>query len=201
MRRRDDEKVEQFMERFITESMQIQGVPERATDKGRPSFAPYSPIGHTLRNSPLTKSPSEILATEKAKNSIQKPPPLRNASRPNPDKYCEFHRCHGHKTNNCMHLRKEIEAEVKSGKFSYLVKEIGATFSEGKELVWEEEEIRRSYVDMIRRVAHIHVDGGSGSEIMYKHCFRRLDSNVKVCGKKTSDDGILRGDNTIDGED
>ncbi|KAD7117408.1 hypothetical protein E3N88_04676 [Mikania micrantha] len=120
--------------------------------------------------------------------------------------------CHGHKINNCMHLRKEIETSIKSGKLSHLVKEIGVVSPKGKEIVREEEEEaekRRSYVDMIRRypndeymdkkrdweaqesplnkavdivghwVAHIHVDHGSGSVVMYEHCFRstRQDGN------------------------
>ncbi|KAD6119265.1 hypothetical protein E3N88_10557 [Mikania micrantha] len=124
------------------------------TDKGRSSFSPYKPPQkpYPEKFTPLTKSPSEILATEKAKTFFQKPQPLRNASRPNPDEYCEFHKCHGHKTDDCIHLRKEIEVEVKSGKLSHLVKEIGATTSKGKEPArGEETEKRRSYVDMIRR--------------------------------------------------
>ncbi|KAD3640427.1 hypothetical protein E3N88_29650 [Mikania micrantha] len=215
IRRRDDEKVEQFMERFISESMQIQGVPEvmkissfingvrqpqlceklgedfpttfdslmdkvrafvrgkdtsfRAreweqkkggnyrsretqetarngpytgkgkvlTDKNRQFFTPYK-AKQTEKFTPLIKTPSEILATEKIKNSFLKPQPLRNASRPNPDEFCDFHKCYGHKTDDCLHLKREIEAAVKSGKLSHLVKEIGAASSKNKEAHREE---------------------------------------------------------------
>ena len=30
-------------------------------------------------------------------------------------KYCEFHRDHGHLTNDCIHLRKEIEYLIRRG--------------------------------------------------------------------------------------
>lgn len=38
--------------------------------------------------------------------------------------YCEFHGDKGHDTNDCIHLRKQIEEAVKSGHLSHLVKEI-----------------------------------------------------------------------------
>ncbi|KAD4888729.1 hypothetical protein E3N88_20802 [Mikania micrantha] len=61
------------------------------TDRGRSSFTPYKPPQRTYpkKFTPLTKSPSEILATEKAKTFFQKPQPLRNASRPNADEYLQ----------------------------------------------------------------------------------------------------------------
>ncbi|GJS56187.1 hypothetical protein Tco_0629549 [Tanacetum coccineum] len=42
----------------------------------------------------------------------------------NKNKFCEFHRDKGHITNECIHLRKQIEEAVKSGQLSHLVKEI-----------------------------------------------------------------------------
>ncbi|GJV42653.1 reverse transcriptase domain-containing protein [Tanacetum coccineum] len=43
----------------------------------------------------------------------------RNANKP-----CEFHGEVGHNTDECMHLRKQIEEMLKAGKLSHLVKEI-----------------------------------------------------------------------------
>ncbi|GJR53530.1 hypothetical protein Tco_1404051 [Tanacetum coccineum] len=37
-------------------------------------------------------------------------------------RYCEFHGDHGHDTNNCIDLRKEIEACIRNGRLSHLAK-------------------------------------------------------------------------------
>ncbi|GJS50844.1 hypothetical protein Tco_0624206 [Tanacetum coccineum] len=42
----------------------------------------------------------------------------RNAS-----KFCEFHREVGHTTDECMHLKRQIEEMLKAGKLSHLIKE------------------------------------------------------------------------------
>nr|GFC60920.1 hypothetical protein [Tanacetum cinerariifolium] len=39
-------------------------------------------------------------------------------------KFCEFHGEVGHNTDECMHMRKQIEEMLKAGKLSHLIKEI-----------------------------------------------------------------------------
>ncbi|GJV73944.1 hypothetical protein Tco_1493939 [Tanacetum coccineum] len=39
-------------------------------------------------------------------------------------KFCEFHSEVGHNTDECMHLRKQIEEMLKAGKLSHLIKEL-----------------------------------------------------------------------------
>ncbi|GKE38776.1 hypothetical protein Tco_1462181 [Tanacetum coccineum] len=39
-------------------------------------------------------------------------------------KFCEFHGEVGHNTDECMHLKKQIEEMLKAGKLSYLIKEL-----------------------------------------------------------------------------
>ncbi|GKF81026.1 hypothetical protein Tco_0239628, partial [Tanacetum coccineum] len=43
----------------------------------------------------------------------------RNAS-----KFCKFHREVGHTTDECMHLKRQIEEMLKAGKLSHLIKEL-----------------------------------------------------------------------------
>ncbi|GKF53151.1 hypothetical protein Tco_0160061 [Tanacetum coccineum] len=43
----------------------------------------------------------------------------RNAS-----KFCEFYGEVGHTTDECMHLKRQIEEMLKAGKLSHLIKEI-----------------------------------------------------------------------------
>ncbi|PWA38094.1 retrotransposon gag domain-containing protein [Artemisia annua] len=77
------------------------------------------------RFTPLIKTLKEILAMEFVKGSFVPPPPMVGLleSR-NKNKYCEFHGDKGHDTNDCIHLRKQIEDATKSGHLSHLVKEI-----------------------------------------------------------------------------
>ncbi|GKF10962.1 hypothetical protein Tco_0048888 [Tanacetum coccineum] len=42
----------------------------------------------------------------------------------NANKFCEFHGEVGHNTDECKHLRKQVEEMLKAGKLSHLVKEI-----------------------------------------------------------------------------
>ncbi|GJW16390.1 hypothetical protein Tco_0020523 [Tanacetum coccineum] len=70
----------------------------------------------------LTKTPKEILALEKGKFKVEK----RNAN-----KFCEFHGEVGHNTDECNHLRKQIEDMLKAGKLLHIIRELKQT--SGKE--------------------------------------------------------------------
>ncbi|XP_022015124.2 uncharacterized protein LOC110914648 [Helianthus annuus] len=123
-------------------------------DRARPSYSPYRPRGrgpppYSDNFTPLTKTPSEILATERVKNSFPRPPPIKPGPKAQPNEYCDFHKGFGHKTDDCMYLKREIEAAVKTGRLAHLVKEIkeGGGDRKGKDA----REPGRADVDMIRR--------------------------------------------------
>ncbi|KAD6796440.1 hypothetical protein E3N88_07336 [Mikania micrantha] len=63
---------------------------------------------------PLTKTPSEILATENVK--FVKPAPLGTGPRKNLENYCKFHKENGHATDDCFSLRRQIELTIKTGR-------------------------------------------------------------------------------------
>ncbi|GJS33524.1 reverse transcriptase domain-containing protein [Tanacetum coccineum] len=71
----------------------------------------------------LTKTPKEILALDKGKF---KPPSLMTTpvEKRYAIKFCEFHGEVGHTTNECMHLKRQIEEMLKAGKLSHLIKEL-----------------------------------------------------------------------------
>ncbi|GJZ52227.1 reverse transcriptase domain-containing protein, partial [Tanacetum coccineum] len=71
----------------------------------------------------LTKTPKEIFALDKGKFKAS-PPMTTPVEKRNANKFCEFHGEVGHNTDECMHLRKQIEEMFKAGKLSHLVKEI-----------------------------------------------------------------------------
>ncbi|GJS76152.1 hypothetical protein Tco_0726033 [Tanacetum coccineum] len=71
----------------------------------------------------LTKTPREILALDKGK--FKPPPPMTTlVEKRNASKFCEFHGEVGHTTDECMHLKRQIEEMLKAGKLSHLIKEL-----------------------------------------------------------------------------
>ncbi|GJV72643.1 hypothetical protein Tco_1492638 [Tanacetum coccineum] len=71
----------------------------------------------------MSKSPREILVIEKAARIFEQPPRMFG-SRWSRDKtkYCQFHKDHGHDTNQCRELKHQVEEVVKSGQLVHLVK-------------------------------------------------------------------------------
>ena len=93
--------------------------------KGHNRFTPYNKGPHHGLLGNLTKSPREILATEKAAKAFEPPPRIIGKSKNRyTTKYCHFHEDFGHETNSCQELKKQIEEAVKSGQLTHLVKGI-----------------------------------------------------------------------------
>ncbi|XP_043812711.1 uncharacterized protein LOC122723679 [Manihot esculenta] len=70
------------------------------------------------KSTSLNASRAEVLMAVQDKEFLQWPKPMRTeADQRNPDKYCQYHRTHGHDTNNCFHestnedkLRSNLDA-------------------------------------------------------------------------------------------
>ncbi|GKC46123.1 hypothetical protein Tco_1063845 [Tanacetum coccineum] len=92
--------------------------------KNKDRFSPYrGPNNGLLSN--LSKSPKEILATERAAKSFEPPPKMFGSKRPrDTSKYYHFHEDYGHDTNDCRHLKVQIQEAINSGQLSHLVKGI-----------------------------------------------------------------------------
>ncbi|GKA03929.1 hypothetical protein Tco_0676710 [Tanacetum coccineum] len=74
----------------------------------------HKPDRRQDRFTPLIKTPKEILAIETVK--FKAPPPMSGpAESRNKNKFYEFHGYKGHNTDECIHLRKQIEEAVKLG--------------------------------------------------------------------------------------
>nr|GEX14808.1 reverse transcriptase domain-containing protein [Tanacetum cinerariifolium] len=71
----------------------------------------------------LTKTPKEILALYKGKFKPS-PPMTTPVEKRNATKFCEFHREVGHTTDECMHLKRQIEKMLKVRKLSHVIKEL-----------------------------------------------------------------------------
>nr|GEV71276.1 reverse transcriptase domain-containing protein [Tanacetum cinerariifolium] len=69
----------------------------------------------------LTKSPREILALDKGKFKTH-PQMTTPVEKRNSSKLCEFHTEVGHNTDECMHLKRQIEELIKAEKLSHVIK-------------------------------------------------------------------------------
>ncbi|GJR19150.1 reverse transcriptase domain-containing protein [Tanacetum coccineum] len=103
-------------------------------------------------------------------------------------KFCEFHDEVGHNTDECMHLRKQIEEMLKAGNLSHLIKEL--KHNNGKEQLkisfppLDEDEGTKGPMIIEAEIGghcihRMYVDDGSASEILYEHCFSRLRLEIK----------------------
>ncbi|XP_043814072.1 uncharacterized protein LOC122723991 [Manihot esculenta] len=82
-------------------------------------FPPHIPENLT----PLNASRAEVLMAVQDKEFLQWPRPMRaEANQRDPDKYYQYHRTHGHDTNNCYQLIMEIERLIKRGHLKNFVK-------------------------------------------------------------------------------
>nr|GEV21487.1 reverse transcriptase domain-containing protein [Tanacetum cinerariifolium] len=134
----------------------------------------------------LTKTPKEIFALEKGK--FKSPSPMKTpVEKRNHAKFCEFHGEVGHNTDECMHLKKQIEEMLKAGKLSYLIKELKQNNEKEQPKTAKKEKNPGKEKPLAILMAeieshcihHMYVDGGSASEILYEHCFNRLRLEIK----------------------
>nr|GEY48582.1 hypothetical protein [Tanacetum cinerariifolium] len=117
----------------------------------------------------------------------------------NSNKFCEFHGEVGHNTDECMHLKRQIEKLIKNGKLSHVIKELkqGSGKDQPKTSKKGDSSIKDKPLAILgdkdgvdgpmiieakiggHFIHRIYVDGGSASEILYEHCFNRLRQEVK----------------------
>ncbi|GKB69390.1 reverse transcriptase domain-containing protein, partial [Tanacetum coccineum] len=144
------------------------------------------------------KTPKEIFALDKGK--FKAPPPMTTpVEKRNQAKFCKLHGEVGHNTDECMHLRKQIEEMLKAGKLSHLIKDLKQ--NNGKEqpkvtkkretsdkdkaltILKEDEGTEGPMIIEAEIGGHcihrMYVDGGSALEILYEHCFSRFCPKIK----------------------
>ena len=72
----------------------------------------YSP----QRFTPLTTTVSQVLREVQHEKFLRWPSQMRtDPTKKDNIRYCEFHRDHGHRTDDCIQLRKEIEYLIRRG--------------------------------------------------------------------------------------
>ncbi|GKC45514.1 reverse transcriptase domain-containing protein [Tanacetum coccineum] len=144
IRQRDGESTEEFVWRYKLECKDVKvAASNRERKKSFPSWKQQEAKQKKIfkkggfrnqqkserkqdRFALLTKTPKEIFALGKGK--FKAPPPMTTpVEKRNARKFCEFHGEVGYNTDECMHLRKQIEEMLKEGKLSHLIKELNRT--------------------------------------------------------------------------
>nr|GEY06844.1 hypothetical protein [Tanacetum cinerariifolium] len=132
----------------------------------------------------LTKSPKEILALDKGK--FKTPPPMTtHIEKRNNNNFCEFHGEVRHNTDECMHLKRQIEELIQAGRV--VRQRITQRFSSSPKISYpplgDESGTKGPMIIEAGIVGHfvhrIYADVGSTSEILYENCFSRLRPEVK----------------------
>nr|GEV84385.1 reverse transcriptase domain-containing protein [Tanacetum cinerariifolium] len=77
----------------------------------RRSVGTCAPYSRRETFAPLIKTPKEILAMESV-NFPPPPPLIGTLKKQNVNKFCDYHGDKGNNTNDCYHLKKQIEDNV-----------------------------------------------------------------------------------------
>nr|GEU86269.1 reverse transcriptase domain-containing protein [Tanacetum cinerariifolium] len=132
IKQKDEETIEDFMERFKVETGRMKGASECMR---------IFEFMHGVNNLELTKRLNEhvpktmeemmitttaFIRGEAATASKKKPPPpmVTPVEKRSSNKFCDFHNDKGHSTDECMQLKKQIEELVRASKLLHLIKEI-----------------------------------------------------------------------------
>ena len=108
--RKDDERRGQKRDR---PDRQLTDANRRKEDKGT----------RTVKFTPLVMPIDKILMQIKDKHYLKWPRPLHSSPHiRNKNKYCRFHKDHGHYTEDCQDLKEQIEELIQKGKLQKYVK-------------------------------------------------------------------------------
>ncbi|GJV27059.1 reverse transcriptase domain-containing protein [Tanacetum coccineum] len=149
---------------------------KRHTSERRSDFQNQPKDGRgSNKFTPLTITPKEIFMAESEKFKPPSPMVTPVEKRSN-NKFCEFYNDKRHNTDECVQLRKQIK-ELKVTESFARVNEITfppLTANKGTEgpLVIEAKIGGHA-------VHHMYVDRGYSMEVLYEHCFNRLQPEIK----------------------
>ena len=102
---------------------QDQGRKKTRTGDRRDERRPKPPRGRFTSFTPLTAPVDQVLMQIKDEEAMTYPGKLKgDPNRCSKDKYCRFHRDHGHDTADCYDLEQQIEALIKQGKLQRFVR-------------------------------------------------------------------------------
>ncbi|GJU43152.1 reverse transcriptase domain-containing protein [Tanacetum coccineum] len=130
IKQKEEESTKDFVQRFKSESRHVKGAPKCMRISGFMHGITNPELIKRLHDN-IPKSMDEMMRATTAflrregDFRIQQSSTTNvNASRKkNNNKFCEFHGEVRHNTDECMHLKRQIEELIKDGKLSHVIKE------------------------------------------------------------------------------
>ncbi|GJU08005.1 hypothetical protein Tco_1124435 [Tanacetum coccineum] len=120
IKQREGESTKAFMERFKAKSMHVSGAPECMKILGFMDEITNPDLIKKL-NDNIPKSVDEMTSVTTAFLRGEAPPPMTGPVKNwNKNIFYEFHSDKGHNTDECIHLRRQIEEAVKLGQLLHL---------------------------------------------------------------------------------
>ena len=141
---------------------------------------PRPPTRKFTNFTPLTASIDQVLMQIKDEGALTFPNKLKGDPNKRPrDKYCRFHRDHGHDTANCYDLKQQIEALIRQGKLQRFASEERTDPPQEQAPRLENERPRPSIGD-IRMI--IGGTTAAGSSKKARKSYLRMVHNVQLTG-------------------
>ena len=130
---------------------------------------------------PLTAPIDQVLMQIKDDEALTYPEKLKgDPNRRSRDKYCRFHRDHGHDTTDCYNLKQQIEALIKQGKLQKCVKKERVDLPPQEQNPQKDNEHPRPPIGDIKKIV-----GGTtttGSSKKARKTYLEIVQNVQLTG-------------------
>ena len=149
----------------------------RAEEKKDRDNKKAGPLARNQQYTPLNVPLEQVLMQIKDEPSLKWPEKMKgNPNKRNRNKYCRFHRDHGHNTDECFDLKQQIENLIRQGKLRNF---LGRDYKDEK-LKAKVEESSRPPLGEIRMIV-----GGSltGQSSRSKKTYLKVVQNVQLSGR------------------
>ena len=139
------------------------------------------PRGRFTRFTPLNASLDQVLMQIKDEGTLTFPGKLKSdPSKRSRNKYCRFHRDHGHVTADCYDLKQQIEALIREGKLQKFVSKERADINLRKQAPQRDNEHLRPPIGDIKMIV-----GGTtttGSSRKARKTYLKMVKNIQLTG-------------------
>ncbi|XP_065630950.1 uncharacterized protein LOC136068151 [Quercus suber] len=162
---------------------QDQGQKRPRTGDRRDERRPKPPSGRFTSFTPLNAPIDQVLMQIKDEETLTFPGKLKSdPSKRSRDKYCRFHRDHGHDTAECYDLKQQIEALIRQGKLQKFVNKEKTDHNRQEPAPRRDNERPRPPIGDIRMI--VGGTASTGSSKKARKTYLRSVLNVHITGSR-----------------